>query len=147
MAETRKEFNRILVPVDGSKTSKKAAERAFSIAQDTDLDVVLMHVIHLPATALPPTEGTAYTPEISESVREGAESILKDLKEKGSKKGVNIKTILIEGVPDSEIIKEAKEDDMVIMGSKGHSALDRILIGSVSEKVLHHSDATVMIVR
>ncbi|MFW6121234.1 MAG: universal stress protein, partial [Petrotogales bacterium] len=61
--------------------------------------------------------------------------------------GVKVKKKLVEGIPDNEIIKLANKNDLIIMGSKGHSALDRILVGSVSEKVLHHSDATVMIVR
>jgi nucleotide-binding universal stress UspA family protein len=60
---------------------------------------------------------------------------------------IKVKTILIEGMPDDEIIKLANKNDLIIMGSKGHSSLDRILVGSVTEKVLHHSNATVMIVR
>jgi nucleotide-binding universal stress UspA family protein len=65
----------------------------------------------------------------------------------GSDMGVKVKKELVEGTPDDEIIKLANKNDLIIMGCKGHSVFGRILIGSVSEKVLHHSDATVMIVR
>ena len=147
MVESKKEFKRIVVPIDGSKASKKAAKKAFSLAEKTDLDVTLMHVVHIPATALPPTEATVYNPDVEGAVRKKGRDILDEFKEMGSKSNVKIKTKLIEGVPDDEIVKESKKNDLIIMGSKGHSAVGRVLIGSVSEKVLHHSDATVMIVR
>lgn len=145
MAE--KIFKRIIVPIDGSEHSKKAAKKAFSIANDTNLKVTLMHVYQIPAAAFPPAEATVYSPEISKRMLKSGEDMLNEFKKIGSEMDVDIKTKLIEGVPDDVIIKEAEKDDLIVMGSKGHSTIARILIGSVSEKVLHHSDATVMIVR
>lgn len=49
--------------------------------------------------------------------------------------------------PDNEIINEGKDNDLIVMGSKGRSAIGSVLVGSVSEKVLHHSKSNVMIVR
>jgi nucleotide-binding universal stress UspA family protein len=54
---------------------------------------------------------------------------------------------MVEGFPAQEIIKEARKNDLIIMGSKGISALNRIFLGGVAEKVIHHSKSTVMIVR
>ncbi len=141
-----KEFKKIVLAVDGSDASKKAAKKAFSLAKETDIDVSAIHVVHVPATAVP-TPHTAYMGDIAGSMKKHGESILNDIEKMGSDMGVKVKKELAEGTPDDEIIKFANKNDLIVMGSKGHSTIGRILIGSVSEKVLHHSDATVMIVR
>ncbi len=141
----KKEFGRIIVPVDGSDASKKAADKAFSLANKTGLDVVLMHVVEIPQSAIPTWNQPK--PEWTEAVKKEGNDLLNDIKESGEKKGANIETKLIEGIPDDEIINEANPEDLIIMGGKGHSAVDRVLIGSVSEKVLHHSNSTVMVVK
>jgi nucleotide-binding universal stress UspA family protein len=80
-------------------------------------------------------------------MKKHGKSFLNEIKKLGKKEGVKIITKIVEGFPDQEIIKLAKKNDLIIMGSKGTSALDRIFLGRVSEKVIHHSPSTVMIVR
>lgn len=140
-----KEFNRIIVPVDGSDASKKAAEKSFSLADKTGLDVTLMHVVQIPEPVIP--SWNQPKPQWSEEVKKQGKKMLDEIKNIGEKKGISVETKLVEGVPDDEIIKESKKEDLIVMGSKGRSAVGRVLIGSTSEKVLHHSDSTVMIVR
>ena len=72
---------------------------------------------------------------------------INDIKKMGSDLGVSVKTKLFVGFPDEEIVKEAGKNDLIVIGCKGHSALSRIFIGSVCEKVLHHSSSPVMIIR
>ncbi len=145
MAESE-EFNKIVLAVDGSEPSKKAAKKALSLAKETGIGVTAMHVIHVPMTAVPSAQ-TTYMRDIEKTMKKRGDSILDKIEEMGYNMDVKVKKILVKGIPDDEIIKEAEKDDLVIMGGKGHSALGRILVGSVSEKVLHHADATVMIVR
>jgi nucleotide-binding universal stress UspA family protein len=142
----QKEFKKIVLAVDGSNASKKAAKKAFSLAKDTDIDVTAIHVVHVPAMAVP-SPHTAYMGDIAGSMKKQGQSILDDIVKMGSDKGIKVDKKLVEGIPDDEIIKSANKNDLIVMGSKGHSTIGRILVGSVSEKVLHHSDATVMIVR
>jgi nucleotide-binding universal stress UspA family protein len=144
--EKTKEFNKIVLAVDGSDISKKAAKKAFSLAKVTGIDVTAIHVVHVPAYAVP-TPQTAYMSDIANTMKENGKKILDETAKIGTDIGVKVEKELVEGIPDDEIIKMAKKDDLIIMGCKGHSVFGRILIGSVSEKVLHHSDATVMIVR
>jgi nucleotide-binding universal stress UspA family protein len=143
---TKNNFNRILVPVDGSDLSKKAAKIACSLAEKLKKDVIFFHVMDVPAEVFPPQNET-YNPAIDEALRKQGSSILNSFKDECKKSGINIETRLVEGIPDDEIISEAKKDDLIIMGSKGQSAIERIFIGSVTEKVMHHTIATVMIVR
>jgi len=139
-------YDRIIVPVDGSDLSKKAAQIGCFIANKTGKNMVFLHVIELPATALPHGEAT-YVPNISDTLKKNGEAILNEIEKLCSNADVDVKTKMIEGIPHNEIINFSKDKDLIIMGSKGHSAFERVLVGSVTEKVLHHSDSSVMIVR
>ncbi|MBD3193848.1 MAG: universal stress protein [Candidatus Lokiarchaeota archaeon] len=144
--EIDESYKRIIVPVDGSELSKKAAKIGCFFAHKANKKIIFIHVIELPATALPHGEAT-YVPNISDTLKENGESILNEIKEACSDSNIDFETKMVEGIPDNEIIDFANDNDLIIMGSKGHSAFERVLVGSVSEKVLHHSDSSVMIVR
>ena len=139
-------FNKVILAVDGSDASKKAAKKAFYISKETGINVTILHIVHVPAIAIPATQA-AYMGDIAISLKKTGELILGQIEKIGKDFGLEVKKVLLEGLPDDEIIKFANENDLIVIGSKGHSPFGRILIGSVSEKVIHHSDATVMIVR
>jgi nucleotide-binding universal stress UspA family protein len=141
-----KDFKRIIAPVDGSKASDRAIDKAINLGKELGLPVVAIYVIDMNAFSgvLTPDQVSTMWKNV---LRDEGTKILEKVKKQGLKKQVNIQPVILEGTPDDEIIKEANKDDLVVMGSKGHSTLDRILVGSASEKVLHHSNATVMIVR
>lgn len=141
-----KDFNKIILAVDGSDISKKAAKKALSLSKKTGINLTAIYVVDVPNYSVATPE-IVYMGDIAKSMKKHGEKILDEIEKMGSEMGVKVKKELVEGIPDDEIIKLAKKDDLIIMGCKGHSAIGRILIGSVSEKVLHHSDATVMIVR
>ena len=141
-----KEFNKIILAVDGSDASKKAALKAFFLSRETGIKILLIHVVHIPASSITPALTTPMA-DVMDAMKKQGESILDEIMKIGSDIGVQVEKRLVDGIPDDQIIKTADKNDLIILGSKGHSTLDRILIGSVSEKVLHHSNATVMIVR
>ena len=148
------DFKRIILPIDGSKYSLKAAKKALSLAKETGIDVTAIHVFQIPTNVystaisdMQPHTSSAYIKDITKSMKKNGVSLLDKIVKMGSDLGVKVKKELVEGIPDDEIIKLANKNDLIIMGYKGHSALGRILVGSVSEKVLHHSDAAVIIVR
>ncbi len=139
-------YQRIIIPVDGSDYSKKAAKIGSFIARRTETPLILFHVKEIPATAVPPGEVT-YAPNLSETLDEHGKNLLKEIKDICDCEDLDIQTELVEGIPHNEIVDFATKKDLIIMGSKGHSAIERIFIGSTSENVLHHSDSSVMIVR
>jgi nucleotide-binding universal stress UspA family protein len=139
------DFRRIILPVDGSKSSSRAVKKALSLAKETGADVTALHVIEFPYLASVDLN-TTY-PDVMDIMKKQGNTFLDTVKKQGSKLGVHVKIKLIEGIPDDEIIKEAKKDDLIIMGCKGRTALGRILVGSVCEKVVHHSKSPVMIIR
>ena len=140
-----KEFRRIIAAVDGSESSKQAAKKAIDLAKDIGVDVTALYVIQNPNEVYPEL-GTMY-PDTIVLIKKEGRLILDEVKKMGSELGVNVKTKLVMGFPDQEIIKEAGKNDLIVMGCKGKSALNRILMGSVCEKVMHHSSSPVMVIR
>jgi nucleotide-binding universal stress UspA family protein len=139
-----KDFKRIIVPVDGSKYSEKAAKKAFALAKKTGINVLAIYVLENPIVY---PEIAGLYPELIESSKKYGLSILNKIEKMGSKFGIHVITKLVEGHPDQEIIKEASKNDLIIMGCKGRSGLSSILVGSVCEKVFRHSSSPVLVVR
>jgi len=140
-----KDFQKIVLPVDGSDSSTRAVKKALSLAKETSVDVIALHVMEFPYLG---SAELSYTyPRIMKMRKREGNAVLEKVKKQGLKLGVHVKTKLVEGIPDDQIIKEAKKDELIVMGCKGRTALSRILVGSVCEKVLHHSKSPVMVIR
>jgi nucleotide-binding universal stress UspA family protein len=140
-----KDFQRIVLPVDGSDNSTRAVEKALHLAKETGVGVTALYVMEFPYLASVDLSST--NPEINERIKKEGNALLDGVKKQGSKLGVRVKTVLVEGIPDDQIIQEAKKDDLIVMGCKGRTALSRIFVGSVCEKVLHHSKSPIMVIR
>lgn len=140
-----KDFQRIVLPVDGSDGSARAAVKALSLAKETGADITALYVMEFPY--LVSVDLNYSYPDIIEIIKKRGNEVLDTVKKQGLRLGVSVKTKLVEGIPDDQIIKEAKKDDLIVMGCKGRTALSRILVGSVCEKVLHHSKSPVMVIR
>ena len=137
------EFRRIIVPIDGSVASKKAAKKAIYLAKHLSVDITAIHVIDPTRSMLAPELMSS----IDKMMSEQAHSYLHEIEKIGKRNGVTIATKIVRGVPFMKIISEAKRNDLIVMGHKGRTALDKILLGSVSEKVVRHALCPVMIVR
>ncbi len=149
-----KEFSRIITPVDGSEPSKRSAKKAIYLAKKMNIELIALYVVHVPLSAYvgPPYSPVIYTDdteikEIRKKMKKEGALLLDEIEQMASKSGLKITKKVIEGSPDEEIIKISKKDDLIVMGAKGISAIDRIFLGSVSEKVLHNATSSVMIVR
>jgi nucleotide-binding universal stress UspA family protein len=138
----------MLVPVDGSENSFRALEQAIFLAtkiQEAKITVVYI-IEDLPSLYI-------YSPKIMEKLRADYEGeytkILERCKEMDNKSGININTVLLEGDPASKIIgySEMEKFDLIIIGSRGMGKFKEMIIGSVSNKVLHHAKCSVMLVR
>jgi len=141
-----KGFSRIIAPVDGSKGSAKAVQKALFLAKETGKPIIALYVVDTPRlTDVVPQDNLSVAWE-DLLIKEG-QKVLNDVEKKGSDIGVPVKKKLLEGIPEDVIMKEAKKDDLIVLGCKGKSAMDRILMGSVCEKVTRHASSPVMVVR
>jgi nucleotide-binding universal stress UspA family protein len=153
-------FTKILVPVDGSKYSHDASEYAVGIAKLTHGKVTVLHVVHLPTYAFTYSGSEGVSPvaiptplplTLTEDEKKTAKKIVDDVKEMGEIAGVKMETKIVErhpSVPDA-IIQFAEENgiDLIVMGTKGKTAIRRFLLGSVTESVVHHAHCPVLVVR
>jgi nucleotide-binding universal stress UspA family protein len=141
-------LSKILVPVDGSDNSFRALEHAIFLSiKIQEAQITVLYIIEDPPTVY------IYSPKIMEKVRADYESaytkILERSKELASKSGINIHTVLLEGDPASKIIGYSKIErfDVIIMGSRGMGKFKEMIVGSISNKVIHHAKCSVMLVR
>ena len=144
MSNRKSNFSKILVPLDGSKYSEKALQRAIEIGNSFDSEIVLLYVIEksLPVTFLD-------RKEYLKILRKFGNKTLKNADELLSKKGFTAKILLKEGNIVNEIEKVVKKEkcSLVVVGSKGLGAVTRFLLGSVSNKLAQTTSCSLLIVK
>jgi nucleotide-binding universal stress UspA family protein len=148
-------IEKILVPTDGSETSRKAAKYAYSLAALSGGSVTLLSVIHRNAFIGKPTIPATETPThivepLEDFLRQAAQQDMQELEKLGEQKRIRTNSVIRYGHPVEEIIREAEKEkaDLIVMGSHGKSALTAALLGSVTFGVIHTDTKTpVLIVR
>jgi nucleotide-binding universal stress UspA family protein len=144
----------ILVPTDFSKTAGHAVNVAIDIAKKTDGKIILLHVIELPednvfnsggeVSASDHWEEKIFTTRLVESGRAQLTKISEEIKQKGVKVSQELKLgNAYHGI--STIISEQKVD-LVVMGTFGHSRLESMIVGSITEKVIRNATCPVLTV-
>ena len=140
-------IKRLLVPVDFSNTSTKALTAAVDLAKvlGAEIKVVHVHYQQIPAIA----SMAAYIPQIDEStILEEFEKELDKLVKKYGE-GVKISHQVHAGDPRTEIplLADEYKADMIVMGTHGRSGLSHLLMGSVTESVLHQTGIPVLSIK
>jgi nucleotide-binding universal stress UspA family protein len=138
-------FRKILVPVDDSEHSRRAFGYALGLAKTQGAHVVLLHCYEHISMLV---GGAAREELVQKSVR-AAEKLLapyaKQLREQGVEPGLLIR----EGRPGEGIVREVEGGgfDLVVMGSRGLSDLEGMLMGSAAHKVLSAAKCPVLVTR
>lgn len=123
-------FTEILIPVDGSKPSRKAVKHAAALARALGSEVKKITVLHVSVPRAEPEE-----------VFKKARQIL----EKHGIKGDIVEEKLRRGDAADEIIAEAANHRAVVMGKRGMTKLQDLFLGSTSRKVLHSIEDRILI--
>lgn len=136
-------ISKILVPTDGSKTAQKAAGYAIGLAKKLNASVIILSVIDkrsLTSQTVPAAATSVHITEpVEDYLREAAEVYIGKIKKLCDKNGVQSKSLITTGHPVEEIVKEAERSraSLIVMGSSGKSALEAMVIGSVTYGVIH----------
>ncbi len=141
---------KIVVATDGSECAYKAAVYAGFLARIIeDAEITILSVIDAGAIAQASLPPEAIPVTLSEEMERAASEVLEDTRRKLLWTGKEITVRLGRGVPASVIcdVAEKGKFDLVVMGSRGHGHIAGILLGSVSDKVLHTASVPVLIVR
>lgn len=133
----------ILLPTDGSEAAQNAVERAYELAEKFDAELHALYVIELEGV---PTFANLDTEPMREAHRRRATELLSTI-ENDAPAGVDVTTVVREGHPDDQIVEYAKEHDVdvITMGTHGREGLGRVLIGSVTERVIREAPCSVMV--
>ncbi|GCE07943.1 universal stress protein [Dictyobacter aurantiacus] len=140
---TRKPFQRILVPLDGSIRSKRALPIAARIARIFGGSLVIMQSIM-------PSQTTArYATGVTEKARASATHYLEMVKQSKDLAGVPVTPEIFIGPPEEMIFAATRlhQNDLIVMCSKGQTGLKRWVLGSVAQKVARSSPIPVLVLR
>jgi nucleotide-binding universal stress UspA family protein len=144
-------FQRILVPLDGSSLAEQALPIAARIARASGASLVLLRVlITLTDFDWGPTRGVPFDrPMITDKERTEAAAYLSQIEATKDLEGPGIVTTVAEGDAAQQILAVARDQqaDLIVMNSHGYSGFKRWALGSVAEKVAHHSPVPVFILR
>ena len=141
------EIKKILVATDGSEFTKEAVKKGISLAKMLDAELIGLYVVDISPIIPMSLDETSFP--MVDFLRNEGDGVLKELEEQAKRAGVRIKVIKKEGIPADEIIETAKKEDvdMIVVGTLGRSALEKLLLGSVAEKVIRHAPCPVLVVR
>jgi nucleotide-binding universal stress UspA family protein len=138
-------FERVLIPTDGSNTSRKALETGLEVARLMGADVTGLYVLDDSAYAAFP--GDVEWDTIKDMLAEEAQHALAELEEACDENDISCSVQTREGHPAEEILDVSEEHDLVVMGTHGRSGLEHLLLGSVTEKVIRHAECPVLVIR
>ena len=140
-------YKQILVAVDGSKESEWAFKKAVAIADRNEATLNLINIIDTRSYAAI----EAYDRSIAERAQKFAEDLLNDYKVEAEKAGLQHVNVIVEyGSPKTMISKDLSkklEADLIICGATGLNAVERFLIGSVSENIVRSAKCDVLVIR
>ena len=150
-------MKKILIALDYNPSAQKIAETGYALAQSMNAEVVLLHVMAEPAYyssyEYSPIMGfnnfigpEVLPPGTVNDLKSGATEFLDKSKE--WLRNATIETIVREGETAATIIQTAEEKgaEIIVLGSHSRRGLEKILMGSVTEKVLHHTSIPLFII-
>lgn len=140
-------YHNVLVAVDGSKAAEWAFKKAVAIAKRNDAQLTLVHVVDTRSfSAIDAYDGT-----MAERAEKYAVELLDGYQKEALSEGVlTVNTIVEYGSPKVVISKQSAkkiEADLIICGATGLNAVERLLIGSVSEHITRSATCDVLVVR
>ncbi len=144
------EFKNILVATDGSRYAAAAASEAIGIAKKIKSKLIVLAVV--PSESMQPMDIVhSQMPRdvIAEKELSVAENSAKAVKEVAQKEGVAVEAFIMGGKPADAIVQTAKEKnvDVIMLGSHGKTGIDKLLMGSVAERVIVLSSCAVLVVK
>ena len=146
---------KILVATDGTEHSREALNAVLYLnLSDGDeikvisvVDMAIPPAVDLYGGFLPPTN--EFETAIRANIEKIAEEAVQHLRDNISNDKIHISIETLTGSPESRIVETAEEmpADMIIVGSHGYNRWERLLLGSVSDSVVHQAPGSVLVVR
>lgn len=139
------EIRKILIATDGSDYTKEAVTRGLKLAKVLGADVTALYVVDQTSFVNFPMDSTVVS-FYSLLENEGKKAV-EDVRKEGEAMGVKVDTAVAEGSPTRKIVEMAANFDLVVIGTLGRSALSKLFMGSVAERVTRYAPCPVLVVR
>ncbi len=144
------QVKRILVPLDGSDSSLKAARFAVKVAKMAGAEIICMHAVVNPPYVEYKAAGLVILRYVEEAKRH-AETWYDDVRAIAAKEGVKVsaETVLdVASAADSIVNYGIKQEvDLIVIATRGRTGVKRFLLGSVASGVVAHAKCSVLVVR
>lgn len=142
------EIRTILVPIDFSSHAHAVLEWAAHLAEEHGSKLVLLHAYHLPVD-FQQLEGAYLPPDFWAQVKADSSANLERSAATLRERGLTVETVVREGYPATAIEEEARarHADLVVIGTRGHSGLKHLLLGSIAERVVQKAPCPVLAVK
>ena len=140
-------YETVLFPTDGSEAASEAASHAIDLANKHDAAMHILYVVdHERVSQMAPKLGSDH---IKGTLQEEGERITDVVADAASSAGLDTVVSIREGAP-GETITDYADDidaDTIVMGTNGRTGMDRLLMGSVAERVIQNTELPVMTVK
>lgn len=149
-------MRKLLLAVDGSKSSHKAAKKAADLGNAMDCEITIITVLDISTLEL--SEIQSYRPIDSledlikrnkKELQKKGESILEEATKFFDEKDIEVKQVLEYGDPADMICEYAENNgfDIIVLADKGIGGVKRFFLGSISDKVIRHAKTSVLVVK
>jgi nucleotide-binding universal stress UspA family protein len=142
-----KSIQKILIPTDGSDYSMRAAEYGIGIAKMLDAQIIVVYVID--EVVLDQLSKVTERENVEQDLKQDGQRYIKYILGLAEKEGVKDGSLLTKGRPFEKIVHLAKELNigLIVMGTYGRRGTERVLIGSVAERVIEYSPCPVLVIK
>jgi nucleotide-binding universal stress UspA family protein len=153
----KNQIRNILVPLDGSQNSLRGLDVSIYIARKCHATVTGIYVMPISLMTIIPSSNLFYPTsaipqfDILKKLKEDAKRFLDSAKVRAAKRGIKLKTIIMQGQPGLDIIRVAHNKknkvDLIVVGSRGRGSAKEVFFGSTSNYVVHKAKTPVIVVK
>ncbi|MFY9605794.1 MAG: universal stress protein [Thermoplasmata archaeon] len=139
------EIRKILIATDGSEYTKEAVSTGLHLAKILGADVTALYVIDQTSFVSFPIDSSIVS--VYSLLENEGKRAVDEVRKEGEGQGVKVTPVVVEGSPTRKIVEMAVDFDLVVIGTLGRSALSKLFMGSVAERVTRYAPCPVLVVR
>ena len=139
------EIRKILIATDGSEYTKEAVSTGLHLAKILGADVTALYVIDQTSFVSFPIDSSLVS--VYSLLENEGKRAVDEVRKEGEGQGVKVTPVVVEGSPTRKIVEMAVDFDLVVIGTLGRSALSKLFMGSVAERVTRYAPCPVLVVR
>jgi len=139
------DIKRILIATDGSEYTKEAVSKGLQLAKVLGAEVTALYVIDQTSFVSFPMDSTIVS--VYSLLENEGKRAVDEVKVEGDQMGVKVTPVVVEGSPTRKIVETAADFDLVVIGTLGRSAISKLFMGSVAERVTRYAPCPVLVVR